>query len=97
MSYQIAFGFGSQVFAGIQVFYVDPLVMAVPAIERYNIITIPIHRTVQKDRPLAFIATSLNFMNVLMLIHFPAWVIKEQAVFLLRPTNYLFLKLDYNQ
>ena len=43
MSYQIAFGFGSQVFAGIEVFYVDPLVMAVPAIERYNAIAIPIH------------------------------------------------------
>jgi hypothetical protein len=71
MSYQVAFGFGCQVFAGIQVFYVDPLVMAVPAIERNNAIAIPIHRAVQKDWSLAFIATPLNFVNVLMLVHFP--------------------------
>ena len=36
-------------------------------------------------------------MNVLMLVHFPTWVIKEQAVFLLRLINYLYIKLDYNQ
>ncbi len=71
MSYQVAFGFGCQVFAGFQIFYVDPLVMAVPAIERYNAIAIPIHCTVQKDRSLAFIATPLNFVNILMLVHFP--------------------------
>ena len=43
MSYQVPFGFGGQVFMGIQVFYVDPLVMAIPAIESYNRITVPVH------------------------------------------------------
>jgi hypothetical protein len=83
MGYQVAFGFGGQIFAGIEVFYVDPLVMTVPAIERYNAVAIPVHCAIQKDGSLAFFATPMNFVIILMLVHFPPWLTKEQAVFLM--------------
>ena len=46
MSYQVPFGFGGKVFMGIQVFYVDPLVMPIPAIESYNRIAVPVYRVI---------------------------------------------------
>ena len=46
MGYKITFGFRRKFFVSIQILYIDPLVMSVPAIECYNGIAIPIHRIV---------------------------------------------------
>ena len=65
----------------IQVFYVDPLVMAIPAIESYNRIPVPVHRVIQKDRPLAFLAASVNFVNILILAHYLIALVSLWATF----------------
>ncbi|MEO2043427.1 MAG: hypothetical protein ABGX43_02405 [Nitrospinaceae bacterium] len=46
MSDQIAFGFWREAFGSLNILYIDPLVMPIPAIEAKYGITIPIHTVV---------------------------------------------------
>tara|TARA_B110000196_G_scaffold307943_1_gene308102 strand:- start:1948 stop:2133 length:186 start_codon:yes stop_codon:yes gene_type:complete len=60
MSDQVSLGFWCEVFGLLYIFYIDPLVMSVPAIETQNGIAIPVHASVQENRSLTFLALAMD-------------------------------------
>ena len=54
MSDQVSLGFWCEVFGLLNIFYIDPLVMPIPAIESQYGIAIPVHASIQENRSLAF-------------------------------------------
>ena len=65
MSDKIPLGFWCKVLGLFNIFYVDPLVMSIPAIEAQHGIAIPVHTAVQENRPLAFwtLAVDLHIVS----------------------------------
>ena len=65
MSNKISFGFRREVLGRFNIFYVDPLVMPIPAIKAHYGIAIPVHAAVQENRPLAFwtLAVDLHIVS----------------------------------
>ena len=60
MSDQVLLGFWCEVFGLLYIFYIDPLVMSVPAIETQNGIAIPVHASVQENGSLTFLALAMD-------------------------------------
>ena len=60
MSDQISLGCWCEVFGLLYIFYIDPLVMPVPAIETQYGIPIPVHASVQENRSLTFLALAMD-------------------------------------
>ncbi len=60
MGDKIPLGFWCEVFGFLNTFYIDPLVMPIPAIETQHGIAIPIHTTVQENWPLTFLALTVD-------------------------------------
>ena len=59
MGDNVLFGFdGGKV--AFYIFNVDPLVMAVPAVDRHHRVSIPVHCPVHKNRGLAFLAVTFE-------------------------------------
>ena len=52
MSDKVPLGFWCKVLGLLNIFYVDPLVMPIPAIKAHYGIAIPVHTAIQKNRTL---------------------------------------------
>ena len=90
------FGFGGQIFAGIEVFYVDPLVMTVPAIKRYNAVAIPVHCMVQKKWVPGIFRNTHEFRKYFDACSFSTLADKRASRFPDGSQKYPSLKLNYN-
>ncbi len=66
---KVLLGFWCEVFGLLNIFYVDPLVMPIPAIEAQHGIAVPVHTTVQKNRALAFRALAVNLHIISRFAH----------------------------
>ncbi len=64
MGDEVPLGFWCEVFGLLNIFYVYPLVMAIPAIEAQHGIAIPVHTTVQKNWPLTFLALTVDLQII---------------------------------
>lgn len=60
MSDQVSLRFWCEVFGLLYIFYIDPLVMSIPAIEAQYGIAIPVHASIQENRPLTFLALTVD-------------------------------------
>jgi hypothetical protein len=60
MSDKVPLGFWREVFSVLNIFYIDPLVMPIPAIQAQYGITIPVHTAVQENGALTFLAQAVN-------------------------------------
>ena len=66
---KVQFGFRCKIFGRFNIFYVDPLVMPIPAIEAQYGIAMPVDGAVQKNRPLTFRALTVNLHIVFRFMH----------------------------
>ncbi len=64
MGDKIPFGFWCKVFGLLNIFYIGPLVMPIPAIEAQHGIAIRVHSTVQKNWPLTFLALTVDLQII---------------------------------
>ena len=69
MSDKVPPGFWCEVLGLLNIFYVDPLVMPIPAIEAQHSIAVPVHTTVQKNWALAFRALAVNLHIISRFAH----------------------------
>ena len=69
MSDKVPLGFRCEVPGFFNIFYVDPMVMPIPAIEAQHGIAVPVHTTVQKNRPLAFRALAVDLHIISRFVH----------------------------
>ncbi len=78
MSDKVPLGFWCEVPGLFNIFYVDPLVMSIPAIEGQHGIAVPVHTTVQENRPLAFRTMAVNLHIICRFAH-PSFPIIDLA------------------
>ena len=71
MSNKVPLGFWCKVLGLLNIFYVDPLVMPIPAIEAQHGIAVPVHTAVQENRALALRALTVNLHIVFRFVHSP--------------------------
>ncbi|SVD29972.1 uncharacterized protein METZ01_LOCUS382826 [marine metagenome] len=69
MSDKVPLGFWCEVLGLLNIFYVDPMVMPIPAIEAQHGIAVPVHTTVQKNRTLAFRALAVDLHIISKFAH----------------------------
>jgi hypothetical protein len=76
---KVQFGFRCKVCGRFNIFYVDQLVMPVPAIEAQYGVTMPVDGAVQKNRTLTFLALTVNLHIVFGFLHKISPVIDLQS------------------
>ena len=69
MSDEIPSGFWCEILGLLNIFYADPLVMPIPAIEAQHGIAVPVHTAVQKNRALALGALAVNLHIISRFVH----------------------------
>jgi len=69
MSNKVPLGFWCEVPGLLNIFYIDPMVMPIPAIEAQHSIAVPVHTAVQENRTLAFRAMTVNLHIISRFAH----------------------------